>query len=328
MNLFDHAKIRTTPMDPGFVTTKEENDMTMEEPPFHYRSVIGCLTYPGLASRPDIVTVVNILAQFQEGPDKRHFGAVAHLMEYLSGTNDLAIHYSGTKDHSLLSFSDSNWKSPIPRSGYIMILSGGPVTWKTSKQKTVAMFSCEAELNALALTARDLIWTRQILGFITNATLPTSRILGDNQAANHLVNGKGSPSRTRHVALKFHFIKELIDQEQISVTFVPSEENCANMFTKPLSAPMLRTFCSNFNLLGKKVGIRDREVMFSSQTTVINPLPMPAMLHPMVTVISCIHPLRPSRAESPRLSPPLSRTWRGSTPDHGDKNDINEPKIF
>jgi hypothetical protein len=123
------------------------------------------------------------------------------------------------------------------------------------------MSSCEAELNALALTARDLIWTRQILGFITNATLPTSRILGDNQAANHLVNGN----------LKFHFIKELIDQEQISVTFVPSEENCADMFTKPLSAPMLRNFCSNFNLVGKRGSIRDREVMFSSQTTVINP---------------------------------------------------------
>jgi hypothetical protein len=122
---FDHAKIRTTPLDPGVITTKEENDMTMEEPPFHYRSAIGCLTYLGLASRPDIVTAVNILAQFQERPDKRHFGAVAHLMGYFSGTNDLAIHSSGTKDHSLLSFSDSNWKSPISRSGYIMILSGG-----------------------------------------------------------------------------------------------------------------------------------------------------------------------------------------------------------
>jgi hypothetical protein len=103
----DNGRTSKTPMDPGFEKTRLPTDTALTKPPFHYRSAIGCLTYLATASRPDIATAVNILAQFQEGPAKRHFEAIRLLMRYLRGTMSVKINYSSSGNRSPAIYSDS-----------------------------------------------------------------------------------------------------------------------------------------------------------------------------------------------------------------------------
>jgi transposase InsO family protein len=245
-----HARPMKTPMDPNFETFTIETDREVSKAPFHYRSAIGSLTYLASSTRPDIATAVNILAQFQEQPAQRHFDAVKNVLRYLLGSKDLGIHYLRKGNSDPEGYCDSNWKSPKSRSGLILRLADGPILWKSSRQDIVAQSSCEAEYVALSPACKAILWTRQIWAFMTdNIQLGATILYGDNQAAIALAKLETAPSRTRHIALRFHLVREHISSGEIDLRYISTDLNLADCLTKPLNGNAIASTNSRMNIL-------------------------------------------------------------------------------
>ena len=158
----------------------------------------------------------------------------------------------GGGDMSVQGYSDSDWagdrEDRKSTSGYIFMLNNGPISWCSKRQKTVALSSTEAEYMALTLAAKETIWIRlwmTELGLIkTDDTSPTVKVLkrecaialkGDNQSAIALVNNPVLHSRTKHIDIQSHFIRNEVIDGRINLSYIPTENILADGLTKPLT---------------------------------------------------------------------------------------------
>lgn len=137
-----------------------ENDgMATQAEILSFQEKIGSLIWLVVSTRPDIAWVTAKLARFARNPSKAHFTALQRVFRYLAGTIDLSIVYTGsgsTEDASLRDYCDSDWAGPhsdkkLSTSGYLFTLAGGPVSWQSKKQRSVALSSTEAEYVSQAL---------------------------------------------------------------------------------------------------------------------------------------------------------------------------------
>ena len=151
---------------PPKVEEKEivENEIMHKYP---YRSLIGCLSFLANRSRPDISYAVNIMSQFCNGYTYQHWKIVVDILNYALNTKDYKMNLTDIKSRDLVSYSDANWGSRLSDrhsiSGYIIYFCGIPITWKSSKQKCIALSSMESEFIALTQSVKELIWYSRIL---------------------------------------------------------------------------------------------------------------------------------------------------------------------
>ena len=170
-----------------------------------------------------------------------HVTAVKRVFRYLNGTRNLGITYQPTSDTEILGFTDADWAQDISdrksTSGYVFTLSGGAISWSSKKQTSVALSTMEAEFVALSHATKDAIWLRTLL---TDLGFPPSgpiRILCDNQAAISYSHDHQFHARTKHIDIKYLHVRDSISSKEIQVTYVPSKDNCADIFTKGLPRP-------------------------------------------------------------------------------------------
>jgi hypothetical protein len=173
-------------MDPGLKLrranyknmSKDELDKIKKLP---YRSLIGCLLYLSIGTRPDITYSVQQLSQYLDCYSYAHWNATICVVRYLSGTRQLKIYLGGTNQISLLGFTDSDWANclDIRRSvgGHTYTLGSGVVSWQARKQKTVAASSCEAEYTAAFEASKEGIWLRTLLNSINYTTTGPTNLL-------------------------------------------------------------------------------------------------------------------------------------------------------
>src|SRR5215472_2286271 len=184
-----------------------------------YQSMIGSLMYAMLGSRPDISFAVNKLSQFGSNPDEEHLSAAIQVFRYLKGTQDLRLIYDGRKGTELIGFSDSDWASdPDTRrstTGYVFQIEGGIIAWASTKQRTVALSSVEAEYMAITEATRHTLWTCQILENLDfDIDLPIS-IFSDSEGAHAISNNNVFHKRTKHIEIQYHFICKKIQDDTI-----------------------------------------------------------------------------------------------------------------
>ncbi|RWS06142.1 gag-pol polyprotein-like protein, partial [Leptotrombidium deliense] len=151
---------------------------------YPFREIVGCLMYSMLGSRP--ACSVGKLAQFLVCFDETHWTAAKHVLGYLEGTINFGIKYSPAADSHFYGYCDADYAGDLDSgrstSGYLFIMSGGAISWMSCVQRIVALSTAEAEYIALAESAKEVFWLRQLLsdmGFKQAAT----RILCDNQGA-------------------------------------------------------------------------------------------------------------------------------------------------
>ncbi|XP_046145576.1 secreted RxLR effector protein 161-like [Osmia bicornis bicornis] len=136
---------------------EEKENERIDEP---YRELVGCLIYLANASRPDIAFAANLLSRFCNNPKQTHWKMAKRVLRYLKGTIDYGINYVKEKD-SLVAYTDFDWGgNTIDRrsnTGYLVYLAGGPVSWNSKKQKTVALSTMEAEYMALTEVTKEII---------------------------------------------------------------------------------------------------------------------------------------------------------------------------
>ena len=206
-----NCKPRSTPSEHKF-DCSTDNDLTDQR---KYREAVGSLIYLMVCTRPDICWIVIKLSQYLSKPLTNHWTAVKHVFRYLKRTIDNEMVYTKCSEAlSLTGYSDFEWASnPDDRRstcGYCFSLAkGGPmISWKSGKQQCVALSSCEAEYVAPASTVQESIYLKHMLGNIdSNFQSGPSLIYEDNQGAIALANNPVNRQRSKHIDIRFHFIR-------------------------------------------------------------------------------------------------------------------------
>lgn len=251
-NMTDATPV-STPADVNVMLTKAEEET---DTIFPFRQAVGSLMYAATVARPDISYAVGEVSRFLERPSSSHVVAVKRIMRYLKGTVDNGIVYGGEHNGSfnLDGYTDADFARDIESrrstTGYAFMMNGGAVTWRSQRQKTVALSTTEAEYMAACEGAKEGVWLRQLLDDVGYRRDFPTPINMDNQSAIRLVKNPELHHRTKHIDIRLHFIRGLYESGTISIEYVPTEKQLADVFTKPLSSRI-------FNLNRSGLGMRE-----------------------------------------------------------------------
>ena len=229
------CKPAKTPVDSGHRLTKATDDEVAIDQP-SYQSVVGSLMYLATCTRPDIAYAVGVLARFSSKPNQSHWTAVKCVLRYLKGTTGHGIVYRGDSD--VLGYSDADWAGDADdrksTSGYLFLIAGGPVSWRSRKQSTVALSTAEAEYVALSIAAQECVWLRRLLSELGDPPRGPTTILEDNQSSIAMAKNPQFHGRAKHIDIKHHFVREQVSEGSIELQYCPSNEMFADILTKGL----------------------------------------------------------------------------------------------
>lgn len=231
------SKPVTSPMEAGLkLNVPKPTDKPCDVP---YQSLIGSLMYLAIATRPDIAHAISYLSQFNSRFSNEHWIAAKRVLRYLKGTKNLGITYSKT-NQPIIGFADADWAScTIDRrsyTGYIFKYAGAAISWESRKQKTVALSTAEAEYMCLTESAKEAIHLKQLAGDI-GLDLKSITVYNDNQAAHKLATNPMISSRSKHISIKEHFIRDVVKDGSVKISYCPTEDMDADLLTKPLPGP-------------------------------------------------------------------------------------------
>ena len=231
-----NAKPAPTPLPAGY--HPEPNNKPVD--PIlrsRFQTVIGSLLYIMLGTRPDIAFAVTKLSQFAANPSQEHLTKALYICRYLLGTRSYSLVYDGASGLGLCACTDSDWGSdPFTRrsqTGYFLKLAGGIFSWQSRAQKTVAHSSTEAEYMAISDCSRQVVWIRNLMSEIGYELAPIP-IAGDSQGSLFMSSNPVTESRSKHIDIRYHAIREYIENKQVEVFFVDGSDNPADLFTKNL----------------------------------------------------------------------------------------------
>ncbi|XP_040258780.1 secreted RxLR effector protein 161-like [Aegilops tauschii subsp. strangulata] len=223
------------PMEPWLRLSKNGSEPLVDAT--DYRSIIGGLRYL-THTRPDILFAVGYVSRFMEAPSTAHLAAVKHLLRYIAGTRRYGCRYTKGGESKLVGDSDSDMAGDVDdrksTSGNIFFVGGAPITWQSQKQKIVALSSCEAEYVAAATAACQGIWLSRLMGDLFMEEHGAVTIFVDNKSAIQLCKNPVFHDRSKHIDVRFHFIRNCIEEEKIKVEHIPTGDQLADMFTKSL----------------------------------------------------------------------------------------------
>jgi Reverse transcriptase (RNA-dependent DNA polymerase)/gag-polypeptide of LTR copia-type/Integrase core domain len=204
-----------------------------------FQAAIGSLLYLAMATRPDIAYSVILLARYSTNPGQEHIAAVNNLFKYLSKTKELGIVYTRENNIDYISgYCDADYAGDIASakstSGYIFYIANGPVTWKSKLQSIIAQSTTEAEYIAINIAAKEAVYIKSLLkelGLYKQSKLP---LYTDNNGALLLAKNPIFHERTKHIAVKYHYIRDLINKGIIDLIYISTKEQKADGFTKAL----------------------------------------------------------------------------------------------
>ncbi|GJR07880.1 retrovirus-related pol polyprotein from transposon TNT 1-94 [Tanacetum coccineum] len=218
--------------------------------PSHYRGMIGTLLYL-TASRPDLQFAICMCARYQARPTEKHLNAVKRIFRYLKGTVHRGLWYPKDSSFALTAFADADHAgcqdTRRSTSGSIQLLGDRLVSWSSKRQKSAAISSTEAEYIALSGCCAQVLWMRSQLtdyGFGFNK-IP---MYCDNKSAIALCCNNVQHSRSKHIDIRFHFIKEHVENGVIELYFVNTEYQLADIFTKALGRERIEFFINKLRM--------------------------------------------------------------------------------
>ncbi|KAJ9564972.1 hypothetical protein OSB04_000938 [Centaurea solstitialis] len=236
-----------TPMAPPLTLDKDSKgkpvDVTL------YRGMIGSLL---TASRPDIMYSTCLCARYQAEPKESHLTAVKRIFRYLKGTPNLGLWYSKDSGFDLTAYSDSDFAGcKIDRKSTTSgchLLGGKLVSWTSKKQNSVSTSTVEAEYVAAGICCAQVLWLRNQLQDY-DIQLSKIPIYCDNTSAIAIANNPVLHSMTKHIEVRYHFIRDHVMNGDIELHFVPTEYQLADLFTKPLDVTRFNMLISELRML-------------------------------------------------------------------------------
>ena len=248
-----NSKPAYTPLPPGIELITDMGSPPTD--PTEYGHYVGQLKFLS-QTRLDIAQAVSLVSRFMHAPQSMHLEAVKHLLRYVNTTSNFGIHYYRNGPRQLTGYTDSDWATSKDgrRSvgGYLFQFAGGPITWQSKRQPTVSRSSTEAEYKALSDGAQEAVYLRRLLDElqvttttivpvsckekeVTDSLPMTKTILHcDNQGAIKLAKNPVFHARTKHIEVHYHFVRERVLGGEISVQYLPTECQPADLLTKSL----------------------------------------------------------------------------------------------
>ncbi|KAJ9545518.1 hypothetical protein OSB04_025225 [Centaurea solstitialis] len=242
----DESKKGFIPMQHGIVLSKTQCPVSSQDQDkmksVPYASAIGSIMYAMLCTRPDVAYSVSVTSRYQQNLGEPHWVAVKNILKYLRRTKEMFLVFGGSEDEiSVTGYSDASFQTDRDdfrsQSGYVFTLNGGAISWKSSKQDTIADSTTEAEYIAASDAAKEAVWLRNFLSdlrVIASISRPID-IFCDNSGAVAQAKEPREHHKSRHVLRKYHLIRDIIGRGDVRICKTPTEENVPDPLTKPLA---------------------------------------------------------------------------------------------
>lgn len=203
----------------------------------YYKQMVGSLMYL-IATRPDLMFAVSLISRYMEAPFDSHLQAVKRILRYLKGTVDQGIVYKRSGNKELTSYTDNDYAGDYDDRkstyGYVFVLASSAVGWSAKKQPVVTLSTTEAEFIAAANCACQTVWLRRVLEKIELPQSMTSLIYCDNSSTIKLSKNLVLHGRSKHIDIRFHFLRDLVNQGIIELSYCSTDKQIADTMTKAL----------------------------------------------------------------------------------------------
>lgn len=242
------------PIVPGTVVTKvgmgdKVND-TM------YKRLVGSLMYLTV-TRPDLMYAVSFISRFMADPREEHLQLAKRILRYVKATYNFGLLYERKGATRLQVYTDSDYARDLEdrrcTSGYAFILSNAAICWSSRKQEIVTLSSTEAEYVAATTCACHCVWLKGLMEELSNEQIGTVNIMCDNSSSIKLSKNPVLHRRTKHIDVRFHYLRELVNKGKVQLVFCSSENQIADIMTKPVKLEV-------FEKMRTLLGVRKIEV--------------------------------------------------------------------
>lgn len=248
--------ISSLPISKGLILSKLQSPTTdegireMQEIPF--RNLIGCLSYLSSRTRPDIAYAINMYSQFQSNPGMTHWNGLLRVLGYVKATSHYRLNLSTITDLNINLYCDSDFAANrddrTSTGGLMLMVDKAPIMWRVNKHKQVSLSTMESEFVTMVDAAKEMLWFQNVMLEcdklqIFNFKKASRTIWCDNQAAIAFASSPIENSSSKHISVKYFFIRNLIHQKAFKVSYISTKLNVADALTKPQSNNDLRKFC-------------------------------------------------------------------------------------
>ena len=206
--------------------------------------------YAAVGTRPDIAFAVSTLSQFLDNPAPSHWEAAKRVFRYLNGTKTWGITY-GEKKGDLEGYTDADGSSQPHRhaiSGYAFLIDGRAVSWASKRQELITLSTAESEYVAATHAAKEGTWLRNFIGEIFAPIEGPTTLHSDNQSAIALAKSGNYHARTKHIDIRYHYIRFVIENGSLKLIYCPTDDMTADTLTKALPSVKAKHFAASLGL--------------------------------------------------------------------------------
>jgi len=243
-----NCKTAATPIELNHPLNRPEVLQTkiLEDVP--YPEIIGSLLYCCMGTRPDISYALSVLSKYSSSPRNAHWEAAKRVVRYLKETINHGLIFSKADNPKLTCFTDADWAGDQSNrrstSGMVTMINRGPISYHAKQQSVVALSTCEAEYIAGCTAVQELVWLRRFLKELKVPYGQNTVLKCDNQSAVKLIKNPEFHKRSKHIEIRFHYIREQFSKKEFNVEYVQTENQLADIFTKALTAEKHDKLCT------------------------------------------------------------------------------------
>jgi transposase InsO family protein len=232
----EESKAMNTPAE---ATQSKCDAASVPEASYPYREAVGCLMYLATCTRPDIAYAVSYISRSTTSPTRQDVIGLKRILRYIQGTLKTGISLGGS-DLTMTAFADADYATDTESrrsiSGNVIMFGGGPVLWSSRRQGCVTLSTVEAEYVALCSVTQEIVWMRELLRELGAAQRKPTIVYEDNQGAISLARGSQIGRRTKHIDVRYHFVREQFEAGAIELEHCSTQDMIADILTKPLGA--------------------------------------------------------------------------------------------
>lgn len=241
------------PIVPGNKLTKEGDGPMVDSAAF--KQLVGSLRYL-TATRPDLIYSVNLVSRYMENPTERHMLAAKRILRYVQGTIGFGIQYRHGGEERLVGYVDSDYAGDEndrkSTSGYAFMLGNGAISWASKKQPIVTLSTTEAEFVAAANGACQAVWLRNVLAEVGFDQGNGTVLWCDNSSTIKLSKNPVLHGRSKHIHVRYHFLRELVNEEVIDLEYCSTHEQLADVMTKPVKLDVFKKQRSSLGVCSRE----------------------------------------------------------------------------
>jgi hypothetical protein len=235
-----HARPVSTPLEDARLHKQDDSIPVDNARRSLYQSIVGSLMWCAMSARPDMAFTVGYLSRFNSNPSEQHLQAAKRALAYIRKTTELVLTLGGTGSGKgrLIGYCDSDYAGDLETrrstTGFVFKYRNSVIAWGSTRQATVATSTCEAEYMALTEAVKEAIWLRRILTELDKDYCGATQLYCDNQGALALADNPGKHKRTKHIDIRYHYVRETVDNGLIMLQHIGTNDQAADMLTKAL----------------------------------------------------------------------------------------------